>query len=95
MEKKSKTKRKLKMPSSFSIIIGIIILVSILSYILPGGAYEYVDPNAEKVVGERTTIMTRAMNGEELDLLMLLSMAQVGRKTSYTAFIQNQTVDLF
>ncbi len=55
----------------------------------------YVDPNAEKVVGERTTIMTRAMNGEELDLLMLLSMAQVGRKTSYTAFIQNQTVDLF
>lgn len=41
--------KKLKMPSAFSIIIGIIILVAILSYILPGGAYEYVDPDAAKL----------------------------------------------
>lgn len=43
------TKRKLKMPSSFSIIIGVIILVAILSHVLPGGAYEYVDPDATKL----------------------------------------------
>ncbi len=44
-----KKKFKLSMPSSFSIIIAIIILVAILSYILPGGAYEYVDPDASKL----------------------------------------------
>ncbi len=42
-------KRKLRMPSSFSIIIGIIILVAVLSYFLPGGAYDYVDPDATKL----------------------------------------------
>ena len=44
-----KKKFTFKMPSSFSIIIGIIILVAILSWILPGGAYEYVDPTAAKL----------------------------------------------
>lgn len=39
-------KRKLRMPSSYTIIIGIIILVAILSWVLPGGAYQYVDPDA-------------------------------------------------
>ncbi len=44
-----KEKKKIKMPSSFAIIIGIIILVAILSWILPGGAYDYVDPTASKL----------------------------------------------
>lgn len=37
------------MPSSYAIIIGITIAVAILSYILPGGAYDYVDPKAVKL----------------------------------------------
>lgn len=49
MECKEKKKRKLQMPSSFTIIIGIIIIVAGLSYILPGGAYDYVDPLAKKL----------------------------------------------
>ncbi len=44
-----KNRRKFKMPSSYAIIIGIIILVAILSWILPGGSYDYVDPNASKL----------------------------------------------
>ena len=42
-------KKRLRMPSSFTIIIGIIILVAILSHLLPGGAYDYVDPEAIKL----------------------------------------------
>lgn len=42
-------KKKLKMPNSYVIIVGVIIFVAILSWILPGGAYEYVDPNADKL----------------------------------------------
>ena len=38
------SKKKFKMPSSYVIIMGIVILVAILSWILPGGAYDYVDP---------------------------------------------------
>ena len=34
-------------------------------------------------------------SGEEKDVLMLLSEARVGRKVSYTAFIQNISLDLF
>lgn len=43
------SKRKIRMPSSFTIIIGIVIVVAILSHVLPGGAYDYVDPNAAKL----------------------------------------------
>lgn len=44
-----KKKRKLKAPNSYVIIMIIIALVAILSWILPGGAYDYVDPNADKL----------------------------------------------
>ena len=44
-----KKKRRFSMPSSYAIIIGITIAVAILSYILPGGAYDYVDPKAVKL----------------------------------------------
>ena len=43
MEKK---KKQFKMPSSYVIIMAIVILVAVLSWVLPGGAYEYVDPEA-------------------------------------------------
>ena len=39
-------KKKFKMPSSYVIIMAIVILVAILSWVLPGGAYDYVDPDA-------------------------------------------------
>lgn len=40
------TKKKFKIPSSYVIIMAIVVVVAILSWVLPGGAYEYVDPNA-------------------------------------------------
>ena len=43
------SKKKFKMPSSYVIIMGIVILVAILSWVLPGGAYDYVDPTASKL----------------------------------------------
>lgn len=55
----------------------------------------YLDPQGEKIIGERKEVNVRAANGEELSVLMLLSEAKVGRKTSYTAFIQNISFDLF
>ena len=48
MEKKKK-ERKLRTPNSYIIIMAIIALVAILSWILPGGAYDYVDPDASKL----------------------------------------------
>ncbi len=44
-----KEKKKFKLPSSFVIIFAIIIIVAALSWVIPGGAYEYVDPNASRL----------------------------------------------
>ena len=43
------SKKKFKILSSYAIIMAIVILVAILSWVLPGGAYEYVDPEASKL----------------------------------------------
>lgn len=40
--------KKVKMPSAYTILIGIIILVAILTWFVPAGQYEYVDPEATK-----------------------------------------------
>ena len=45
-EEKNMSKKKWKIPSSYVIIMAIVVLVAILSWVLPGGAYEYVDPDA-------------------------------------------------
>lgn len=55
----------------------------------------YLSPTGNKIVGERREVNIRAANGEERSVLMLLSAAQIGRKTSYTAFVQNISLDLF
>ena len=44
-----KRKFKLKTPNSYVIIMAIIAIVAVLSWIIPGGAYDYVDPNADKL----------------------------------------------
>lgn len=64
-------KRKMRMPSSFTIIIGIIILVAILSYILPGGAYDYVDPDAVKLQPIAGTFHTVDSNPQGLGDIIL------------------------
>lgn len=43
---KNKKKKKFEMPNSYVIIMMVTVLVAILSWVLPGGAYNYVDPNA-------------------------------------------------
>lgn len=66
-----KAKKKLKMPSSFTIIIAIIIFVAILSYLLPGGAYEYVDPTASTLVPIPGTFHTVPANMQGIgDIIM-------------------------
>lgn len=67
MEKKS----KLRMPSSFTIIIGIIILVAILSHVLPGGAYDYVDPDATKLQPIAGTFHTVESNPQGIGNVIL------------------------
>ncbi len=54
-----------------------------------------VDPKEDKIVGERkeTTITTK--DNEDVPVIMLLSQAQLEDELSYTAFIQNISVDLF
>jgi len=42
-------KKKFKMPSSYVIIMAIVVLVAVLSWVMPGGAYDYVDPDASKL----------------------------------------------
>lgn len=41
-------KKKLKMPSAYTILFSIIIVVAILTWIIPSGQYSYVDPSAIK-----------------------------------------------
>ncbi|MDY0201579.1 MAG: PAS domain S-box protein [Bacteroidales bacterium] len=55
----------------------------------------YVDPEKSAIVGERREITVLKKDGEELNLLMLLTEAKVGREYTITAFIQNISVDLF
>lgn len=56
----------------------------------------YLDPSGEKVVGERKEVNIKNLRDEEeISVLMLLSEARIGRKVSYTAFIQNISFDLF
>jgi PAS domain S-box-containing protein len=55
----------------------------------------YLDPGKEKVVGERKEVSITNAEGEELSVIFLLSMAKVDEETTYTAFIQNISVDLF
>lgn len=45
-DKKIKKKKKFELPNSYVIIMMVTVFVAILSWILPGGAYNYVDPNA-------------------------------------------------
>ncbi|KXL53700.1 hypothetical protein CLNEO_09260 [Anaerotignum neopropionicum] len=66
-----KEKKKIKMPSSFAIIIGIIILVAILSWILPGGAYDYVDPTASKLQPIAGTFHITQSNPQGLGAIIL------------------------
>lgn len=63
------------------------------------GGNEFVESvlssNKENFVGQRREINITTRTGEELQVLMLLSEAHVGREVTYTAFIQNISVDLF
>lgn len=40
--------KKIKMPTAYAILFAIIIAVAILTWIVPAGEYDYVDPNASK-----------------------------------------------
>jgi PAS domain S-box-containing protein len=55
----------------------------------------YLDPEKEAITGERREITITKNDGEEINVLMLLTEAKVGRETTLTAFIQNISVDLF
>lgn len=55
----------------------------------------YVNPDAEKIVGERREVPIRNKFGDDVAVLFLLSEAKVGDDHSYTAFIQNIEVELF
>ncbi|MBP9510169.1 MAG: YfcC family protein [Fusobacteriaceae bacterium] len=43
-------KKKFQMPSSYTILFILIVIVAILTWIVPAGVYQYVDPEASKLV---------------------------------------------
>ncbi|HOP04211.1 MAG TPA: PAS domain S-box protein [Tenuifilaceae bacterium] len=55
----------------------------------------YLDPEKPAITGERREITIIKNDGEEINVLMLLTEAKVGRELTLTAFIQNISVDLF
>jgi PAS domain S-box-containing protein len=55
----------------------------------------FINPEKEKIVGERREVPILTKFGEEIPVLFLLSEAKVGDDHSYTAFIQNVEVELF
>ena len=54
-----------------------------------------LDKKKDKIIGERREVNVINASGEEIPVIMFLSMAQVDNETTYTAFIQNISVDLF
>lgn len=54
-----------------------------------------LDPKADKIVGERREISFNNTNGEEQSGIIILSQANLENEITYTAFIQNISVDLF
>ncbi len=54
-----------------------------------------LDPKSEKAVGERKEIDVKNKSGEEISVIIILSMARLEGETTYTGFIQNISVDLF
>jgi len=55
----------------------------------------FIDPDKLKTVGIRKEITISNKAGDEIPVLILLSEARVGKEYTYTAFIQNISVDLF
>ncbi|ASB49036.1 PAS domain S-box protein [Alkalitalea saponilacus] len=55
----------------------------------------FLNKESQKIVGERREIPIRNKYAEDIPVLMLLSEAQLGEESSYTAFIQNVEVELF
>lgn len=55
----------------------------------------YFDSSKEKMVGMRREINITTRDGKEIPVLILLTEAKLGREVTYTAFIQNISVDLF
>jgi len=55
----------------------------------------FINPNAEKIIGQRREVTIKDINGEEKSVIFLLSQARLEDETTYTAFIQNISVDLF
>lgn len=64
-------KQKWKMPSSYTIIIGIIFLVAILSWVIPGGSYDYVDPTASKLQPIAGTYKETTANPQGIGAIIL------------------------
>jgi len=54
-----------------------------------------IDPKADKIVGERKELYIYNNQGDELDVIIILSVARLENEVNYTAFIQNVSVDLF
>ncbi|HAN19344.1 MAG: hypothetical protein A2X13_01590 [Bacteroidetes bacterium GWC2_33_15] len=55
----------------------------------------FIDLNEDKVIGERKEVVIKDAKGNEKSVLFLISQAKVDDETTYTAFIQNISVDLF
>ncbi len=55
----------------------------------------FLNPEEDKIIGERREVNIIRKSGEEVPVLFLLSDAEVGNEHSYTAFIQKIEVELF
>jgi len=55
----------------------------------------FIDSTEDKVIGQRREVVLKDSKGNEKSVLFLLSQAKVEEEITYTAFIQNISVDLF
>jgi len=79
-----------------------IVLGRKISKLFPKDKYEdefintLLDPNEEKIIGQRKEVTIESIKtGKEKSVIFLLSMARLEDEVSYTAIIQNISVDLF
>ena len=78
-----------------------IILGKNIKKLFPKNEYEdefikaYIDAKADKIVRERKEITITDSEGEDISVIILLSQAILEDEITYTAFIQNISVDFF
>lgn len=83
----SKEKKKFTMPSAYTILFALIAVVAALTWIVPAGIYEYVDPAASKLVPIPGTYKLAEMNPQGIWEILIAPIKGFGEAQDIALFV--------